>query len=254
MNGKSTLLMRMVLHAGVLFLLFGCASYTTIREHPEFASRSGAIRTAMLVPPTAEVTRRYSDGSDEALVDPSTRAAKDLSILVAEELSRRGFGVKSGPFENSSTDGSKKEDPPTTSIKRMHEQLAIAMYGREPLPESRARDFRYSLGPEFADLAKQGPADAYVFVLYRESRRTAADNAAETGQKLLIGMLTAGLVIPLKNPSGWAVLQVTLIDGATGDVLWGNQVTEFSVSPVTEPDFHDDTKDMVADLFKPFPR
>ncbi|MGH8523022.1 MAG: hypothetical protein ACREXY_02020 [Gammaproteobacteria bacterium] len=254
MNGKSTLLMRMVLHAGVLVLLFGCASYTTVREHPEFASRRGAIRTAMLVLPTAEVTRRYSDGSDEALVDPSMRAAKDLSVLVAEELSRRGFEVKSGTFEDSSIDGSKKEDSPTTSIKRMHEELAIAMYGREPLPESRARDFRFSLGPEFAEFAKQAPANAYVFVLYREFRRTAADSASETGQKLLIGMLTAGLVIPPKDPSGWAVLQVTLIDGATGDVLWGNQVTESSFSLVTEPDFHDDTKDMVADLFKPFPR
>lgn len=194
MNGKSTLLMRMVLHAGVLFLLFGCASFTAVREHPEFASRRGAIRTAMLVPPTAEVTRRYSDGTDEAMVDPSTRAAKDLNVLVAEELSRRGFEVNSGPFEDSSTDGSKKEDSPTTSIKRMHEQLAIAMYGREPLPESRARDFRYSLGPEVAELAKQAPADAYVFILYREIRRAAADNAAETGQKLLIGILTLSLI------------------------------------------------------------
>jgi hypothetical protein len=238
-----------------LFIFFGCASsFTTVRQHPEFKVRSSTASTAMLVPPDVVVIRGSSQSTGTKLPDEEAKAAKDLGVLVSEELTHRGFEVKSCRGQDTATDATNDDPSHTTPVQRMYEQLTLAMYGHEPMREPQALAYRYSLGLEAATFAKQAGAGSLVFVRLRMFKRSGADNASETGQKLLVGLLTAGLYVPPKNPSGWVALQIALVDGATGDVLWGNQVSDTSFKPFGEPAFMDNLKEMVADLFKPFPQ
>jgi len=245
--------MQILLWMGFPFILCSCAANTTVRQHPECKVRFAAAKTAMLVPPESEVVFKSSQGSTK-LPEEAAKAAKDLSALVAAELSQRGFQVKSGEIQVSSVDNMDDNPAHATAVKGMYDRLALEMYGSYTMPESQALAYRYTLGPEAAELAKQAEAGSLVFVRLRMWKRSGGDNAAETGKNLLIGMATLGMVVPPKNPSGAAVLQVVLVDGSTGDVLWGNQISEVSFTLVGKPNFLDDLKEMVADLFKPFPQ
>jgi hypothetical protein len=233
---------------GFSFILISCASNTTVRQHPDYKVRIVSTKTAMLVPPETEVVFKSSQGST-MLPEDGAKAANDLRTLVAAELSQRGFQVKSREIQMDAVGITNEKPSDATAFRHMYDQLE--MY--EKLPESLAFSYRNTLGPEVILLAKQAGVDSLVFVRFRMWKRSGSDNAAESGTKLLIGMATLGLVVPPKNPSGAAMLQIALVDGASGDVLWGNQIRELSFTLVGEPSFLDNLKDMVTDLFKPFP-
>jgi hypothetical protein len=235
------------------FVLFACASFTTVRQHPEFDVRRVAAKTAMLVPLDVVVVRGSSLSTGTQLPEEAAKAGKDLSILVAAELSQRGFEVKSGQAQENAIGDTKDNPAHTTAVKHMHEQLAAAMYSNRPMPTPQALAYRYTLGPEVAALAKQAGVGSLAFVRLRMCKRSGGDVAAETGKNLLVGLATLGMFVPSNKPSGWVALQVALVDGETGDVLWGNQVSELSFTLGGEPDFLNNLKGMVADLFKPYP-
>src|SRR5262249_6230594 len=158
------------------------------------------------------------------LPEESMNATQDLSVLLSAELSQRGFKVKSQQPQNTMMASPTEVLAPVSSMTRMHDELALAMYGQELMPESRALAYRHTLGPEIVQVAKLAATDALVFVQLRVAKRSSGDIAAETAKKVLIGVLTLGMFVPPKDASGWATLQMALIDGTTGDVLWGNKV------------------------------
>jgi hypothetical protein len=132
----------------------------------------------------------------------------------------------------------------------MFEQLKLAMY-RGAMTDPEAHAYRYNL-PGAIAVGKQAQTDSLIFARLRVFKRPGADIAAEMGKKMLIGMMTLGIFVPLKDPSGWAELQVTLVDGTTGDVMWGNLASEVSNTLMGEPNFRGALKSMVANVFKPF--
>ncbi|MCZ7627394.1 MAG: hypothetical protein M5R38_17950 [Candidatus Methylomirabilis sp.] len=222
---RANRLIHIGLYSGFLFILFGCASGATVHEHPEFKKRIAAAKTTMLAPPDVVVIRGPSESTGTHLPEEAAKYAKNLSNLVAAELSHRGFEVKLEPAQDPADNNLNDNLVRTTSIE----------------------------APEVAGLAKKVGASCIIFAKLRVLKRSTGDILAEGGRVLLIGMLTAGLFVPYKEPSGWATLQVELRDGVTGEVLWGNLTHETSLFSLIEPDFLDNLNKMVADLFKPFP-
>ena len=87
---------QMLLCTGLLFVLSACVSNTTVRQHPEFQSRKAAVITLVLVPPDVEVIRGSSQRTGEKLPEESIKATQNLSVLLAAELSYRGFNLNCG--------------------------------------------------------------------------------------------------------------------------------------------------------------
>jgi hypothetical protein len=235
------------------FVLFACASFTTVRQHPEFKVRSTSAKTAMLLPPQVEIIFLSSEATKQ-LPEEATKANTDLTNLVAAELSHRGFEVKSGQTQRNAIDNTTDNPANAAAVKRMCEQLTDAMYGKQSrMSETQALAYQYTLGPEVTALAKQAGAGSLVFVRLRVWKRSGGDIAAETGKNLFVGLATLGMIVPPNKPSGAVVLQVALVDGATGDVLWGNEVSELSFSLIGTPNYMEKLKEFVTDLFKPYP-
>jgi len=251
MNSYSKRLAQIGVQMTLLFLLIACVAYTTIRQHPDFKGRIAKTKTVMILTPDVEIIRGSSIDTGIQLPEEAKQLTGDLSLHLGVELSHYGFEVKGRQVQNPISHDLTDSQAQTITIKRMYEQLRIAMY-RGAMTEPDAKAYRYNLGSEAIALAKQAQTDSLIFARLRVFERPGADIAAEMGKNVLIGMMTLGVVVLPKDPSGWAELQVTLVDGTTGDVMWGNLTSEVSNTLMGEPNFRGALKNMVANVFKPF--
>lgn len=202
--------------------LFACSS-TKVRQHPDFMLRANAAKTALLLPPQVEIvliTGNNSNTNTTRLSEEEAKVTKDLNPLVAAELSKRGFNVVSGQYQTGIDDNLET----ATTVKHMTKRLSDKLYWKG-LPETEALAYKFTLGSEVASLAKQARVNSLVFVRFHAWKYWFDES----------------------------FLQATLVDAATGDVLWGNEIQETSFFSLGASAFRDMIEKMVVDMFKPFP-
>lgn len=247
MNNKITPALKISLLFIVPLFLFACSSSTKVRQHPDFNLRAQKANTSLLLPPQVVVQLKNSDGYTRKS-DEEAKVIKDINTYVAAELTKRGYKVVSGEYQVEIND--KLET--ATTVKNMTQRLSDKVYPGL-LPQTEAVAYKFSLGPEVASLAKPAAATSLIFTSCQIMKRSAGSNAAEATGKVLLGLATMGMYAPPKNPSGMVIFQATMVDAATGDVLWGNETSDVSFT-FGEVAYQDKIEDLVADLFKSFPR
>ena len=209
-----------------LLLIFSACAGPKFTQHSDFDARIELIKTVGVVRPNVNVIRKKWGGVRELLPKEAARVENELTVLVANELTRRGFEVKT-----SQTGGT---------------------------PESQALNDIYVYVRDRADRAKhrqmaQGAkTDAIVFVSFQGSTRSGSDVAGEVAVKTLVAILTLGLVMQFAEPPGGALITMAFIEGTTGEVLWERQA---GTAPMFPPDFSQkELAELVEDLFAPFKR
>jgi hypothetical protein len=98
--------------------------------------------------------------------------------------------------------------------------------------------------------SNRNPADGKMKIKMTMFKRSGMDNATEMVGKTVIGLMTAGMIVPFKDASGAVVLEATLYDMRDHHVLWANTGSDSSFRPVGEADF--DLQKLVAKLFEEF--
>lgn len=237
----------LALISGFSILTFACATRISVREHPEFATRKASIANILVVPPLVEIRRRVASGEIETLKDEAERVANDLTGIVINEFSTRGFKGVSGKEKIS-------QDPNLVkTTDDMFRELSAAIW--QPLTdvEKEAKNFKHTLSRDLSGLATTTSTDTIVFVKFGGFTRSGGDVAREFGSAMLVGVFTAGLFVPPKNPSGAAVLDLALVDGRSGDILWANRSAK-SFWGLTGPDFlTEDSSELASKLLNEFP-
>ena len=206
-----------LLGATLLPIFIACAG-PKFTQHPDFKTRIGLIQTVGVVRPDSNVIRKKWGGFQEPMPEESARVKQELTALVASELTRRGFEVKTWQISGPSS-------------------LALA--------DNYARD-----GRKYREMALQAGTKALVFVSFQGWTRPGSDVAGEVAIKTLIAILTLGIVTQFAEPPGAARITMTFVDGATGEVLWERQT---GTAPMFPPDFSQkELAELVEDLFAPF--
>ena len=85
--------------------------------------------------------------------------------------------------------------------------------------------FGTNLGSEAEDVARELGSDGLFFVECHVEQRTGGSVGTELATKMLVGVATAGLLVPLAEPAGKIVVDAVLVDGRTGKALWGNSAS-----------------------------
>lgn len=222
---------------GLLVLLSGCAgtAITPYYQHAQFHAHSPAIKTVAVATPNVTLVRR-GVGSAGRLHPDEQRVADELRALVVSALSNRGFATKT---------------PEVTRETRDHLRRAYKLIDYDQTKALHSTPGgTYELGPEIAAVAEQAGADAVIFVAFKGVTRSGASVATELTLKFMIGIGT-GVTVP-KDPSGAAILVVTLADGKSGEVLWEERVAE--IWNILIPDFdRQELAEMVNKVFAKFP-
>jgi hypothetical protein len=234
--------------AAMIAFLCACTSPGLVRQHADLAAHCQSIRQVAVVPPNVEMYLVHIGGSKELLQDRMRSISSDLVSLIEAQVATHGFRPLSMD-RITAPSGSSEQLFRDAEISRLYGTISGEMYGK-PLSVAESRSIECKLGEEARNLASLAHSDGLIFLRFAGYRRTGASVASELAFKVLFSL--GGVYAP-QEATGAAQLEVALVDGKTGDVLWVNRVvrTKFGL---TTPDFErDELTAMIRELFRAFP-
>jgi hypothetical protein len=108
-----------------------------------------------------------------------------------------------------------------TQAKKAADQALTEMYATIPMRKSEALNYKRSLGPEINQFADRVEAEALLFVRYTYMTKSGGEIAKDVAFSVLLLAATLGNATVI-GPVTLARVDVCLVDGATGDVLFAN--------------------------------
>jgi hypothetical protein len=216
------------------FFLAGCTitSSDPVYQAPQLEVPANVQKTVTIVPPEVQVTRQSFGDVHENLPNVEASVTKDLTSLIAAQMTQCGFEANNGQFS----------DQDAAAIRHAYGKLSQAVLTQQ-----------FTLGKGATSLAERSASNYVIFVWFRGFTRSGGDKAGEAAKAVAIGMLTAGLLVPERKPSGGADLDVALVRGSSGDVLWWQHAHSLKAS-LASPDFdQQELADQVQEVFAKFP-
>lgn len=201
-----------------LLLLGGCAELTTVREHPEFASQTRKVARVAILPPEVEFTRLAFTGDNERDAKQEASIASTLAAVAAPGFRERGFTVSEADLGKAIADDQDLAYE-LEQLRNIYNKAADELYDGKAVSVEESRKFKVTLGPSVNVLADRAEADGLVLIRYSGFSKSDGLMTKERVGNVLLAALTGVYYEPAR--SGGAV-QVALIDGTTGEVLWCN--------------------------------
>lgn len=211
---------RVLLLSSMVVLLSACASMktTTVRENPEFANANRPVKTVALLRPEVDVTRITFTGEN----DHDTLAEEDIRgkvcITMQGSLEQHGYQVKTELIDQLNGDN-KQLNFDFEQLKAAYAQASKELYAKRNVPEQEANNFKVGIGPVANRFASASGADALLYIRYAGFTKTGGQIAKDIIAASLIGALTGVVAVPASQGGS---VEVALIDGVSGDVLWTN--------------------------------
>jgi len=220
----------LALVAGVILITCtGCQTYT----HPKFRECSSHLTTVAFLPPQIRTGLADTWASPMAIQPGSplpeeARMQSEFPGLIAAEFRQRGYAAKDSSLESLL--------PDSTNLVWDARMVGMLNAARETVHLKAVR-------PEAKVLAEHVQADGLVFLSVFAYKSTA-------GRK--IGVVLNNIAMCGGGGGTWAhfsqaIVQIALVDGETGDVLWRTE-HDFTDLEKTGPD------QVVAELFKTYPK
>jgi hypothetical protein len=108
-----------------------------------------------------------------------------------------------------------------TQAQKAAEQALDEMFASATMAKKEALNYKRSLGPEINQFADMVDAEALFFVRYKYFTKSGGEIAKDIAVTVLLAAATLGNAT-IVQPVTVASIEVCLVDGATGDVLFAN--------------------------------
>ena len=190
-------------------LLAGCASTGEYNRDLKLkaSERIRTIKQVTVLPVNSTVVLQQFAGDPKTLPEKEISARNIISHTIRNFIEERGFAVADL--------GGDQDD--IVSEMRFEMQKINDLYqkiGKEkPEDDQQLR----SIGPVVNGISSMTGSDALIVSTYQGVVKTGGEIAKEIVASTLLAVLTGVAIIPAKQ-SG--VLEIALIDGVTGDILW----------------------------------
>ena len=216
--------------AGLILVGCGGTPISYIRQDPQLALRSTDFKTIAVVPTSADLYLGRG-GEGGRLDEHSVRIAADLDRLLAEQFSDRGFDVR--VVESSKVYADK--------VEHLMSKIKEGMYGIGGVGPATSEQINFSLGSDVQPIADAASADVLVFTDFSGWKRSGGSVVGEYMFKIIF-------FAPADSTAA-ANMFVALVDAKSGDLLWGNKVTDRSLA-MNPPDYGEGRlSDMVTEAF-----
>lgn len=208
----------LLLVAGLVFLIFaGGCSYTPMREHPDFANGSRKIESIAILAPEVEHVRIVFAGDNERMPERESAIARMLTSQIKSQLESKHYRVLAAD-ETWPGDKKPEEGPEVARLRSAYHEASKQLYDH-PVTTDEATGFRVSVGPVANPVAENLKADALLIARYAGWEKSGGQQAKDLAAGVLLGVLTGVAAVPAREGGA---LELALIDGTTGDVLWCN--------------------------------
>lgn len=199
-------------------MLSGCGTMTSVRQHPDFASGKRKINVIAILPVEAEYRHLVFTGENERDPVQEKSIASVIESDMASALQWRGYKAKLDVVEKAHS-GDKEFNFQLEQLKSAYVQVAKELYARGMVEEGESTKFKVGVGPLANMFAAIAGADALMIANYQGFDKSTGLMAKEITTSALLGALTGVYYAPAR--SGGRV-ELSLIDGVSGDVLWSN--------------------------------
>lgn len=202
----------------VASLVSGCVTMTPIRQHPDFASAARKVQTVAILPPDVEYLRIVFNGDNERQTEKEQTITKELQEGLETALKKKQYILRSWLSDKQQQEN-RNASFDLQQLRTAYNEAAKQLY-EKPANEQESKTYRVSLGPVVNPVASLVKAEALLYVRYNGFEKSGGQQTKDILAGALLGVLTG--VMPVYAAEG-SVLEVALIDGATGDVLWANR-------------------------------
>jgi hypothetical protein len=191
-----------------------------MRKHPQFEERRARIASVAVMPPDVEVIEQAFRGSGKPLREDEDRVRFNLASIAARVLVEQELNAKRANLEEPAL----KENPELrfklTQIQEAFARVMGKAYRREHVSRSTAFKVEYTLGPGVNFFANHAQADGLFFIRMKGGSESKGLRRLDFALDTLSGVATG--VWPDPESGERAFVQVGLVDGTTGDVLWSD--------------------------------
>lgn len=211
---------RVLLLSLMVVMLAACANIktTTVRENPEFANAKRSVKTVALLRPEVEVTRIAFTGENDHDTSAEDDIRGKMCTTMQGALEQHGYQVKTELIDQLSGDN-KQLNFDFEQLKTAYTQASKELYAKRNVPEQESANFNVGVGPVANTFAITSGADALLYMQYVGFTKTGGQITKDILAAALIGALTGTAPVPAAQGGS---VEVALIDGASGDVLWTN--------------------------------
>jgi hypothetical protein len=209
--------------AGVTFLLIvslvsGCVMMTPIRQHPDFANAARKVQTVAILPPDVEYLRIVFNGDNERQTEKEQTITQELQEGLETALKKKQYTLQPW-LSDKQKEENKNLSFDLQQVRTAYNEAAKQLF-EKPANEEESKNYRVSLGPVVNPVASLVNAEALLYVRYNGFEKSGGQQTKDILAGALLSVLTGVVAVPAGEGS---VLEVALIDGATGDVLWANR-------------------------------
>lgn len=202
---------------GLVATLSGC-SMTSVREHPDFASGKRKIQVVAILPTEVEYRHLIFTGENERDPEREKSIASDIESGMVAALQSRGYTAKLDVVDKARS-GDKEFNFQLEQLRSAYVQVDKELYARPMVAEGESTQFKVGVGPLANPFAAMAGADALLIANYQGFDKSSGLMAKEITSSVLLGALTGVYYAPAKSGGR---IELSLIDGASGDVLWSN--------------------------------
>ncbi len=203
-----------------IVLLAACATKptTTAREHPDIDTALLDVERVVVAPAIVSIERIVFSGENERLTAQEARIAAELEAATAVALGARGYEVV--PFDfNAAREADADLAFALNQVTEAFNRVKGDMQLGRAIPEEKKRQFAESLGEAVNQVADAADADAVVIVQFGGFDKSGGQQAKEMASSILLGVLLGSTAI---QPSEGSYVEVALVDGVTGNLLWAD--------------------------------
>lgn len=208
---------RLIVALVLLVTLSGCAM-TSVRQHPDFASGKRKIDVVALLPSEVEYRHLVFTGENERDAEREKSIAADIEHGMGVELKAHGYTSKSDVLDKARS-GDKEFNFQLEQLKGAYTRVAKELYEQPMVQVEQSSKFKVGVGPLANPFAAISGADALLFARYQGFDKSEGLIAKEVLASALLAALTGSYYIPVKSGGQ---IELSLIDGVTGDILWSN--------------------------------
>lgn len=207
-TGKYVLVLILIL------LNSSCAKLTTTREHPVLEEQLLSIDKVLVISPTVAIQKINFSSDNERHADAEGSIKQGLMDVAKTELASKGYELLEFDLDKAVMED---EDLAyaLNQVKEGFEQAKATLYEKS-LNEEEKRTIKASVGTAINALVEKTGADSFLIFNYAGFEKSGGSVAKDVAVSVLFAALGT---VAVQSTEG-SYVEVALIDGVTGDVLW----------------------------------
>ena len=229
---------------GLLFIFLltlgssGCATvYRPI--HPAFKERQKLIQKVAVIPPEVSVVKVTFKGDEEPMYDLIGIVGKQSKEEIEEAFRKKGYEIR--PVDLSEEELNKNPNL-RSDLFRLRELYTKTL---EDISKRKQKEFIYSIGPHINRFADLSGADVVVLVRIDAFKKTRGEITKDFFKSILVAV--SGVQVHYFHDA--VLIQLAVVDGNTGEILWLNATPPGEVDAAKEGEL----RKAIRNLVQPFP-